>query len=319
MTRAQLRRRGLSAPRRGVRVAKATTNDPLADLRAYAARIPAGAAFCGESAARIYGLPHPDSPKPRPTSQTPATPAQPAPPPAVDESPQPIYVAAARGRSKPRGVGIVGRRLSKPMFQVRTFRRLPVLQPVETFLSCCGSLTVEDAVVMLDALLTNKSHYPGLRLNQRPAATMKTLEARLQEVGSIPGIGIARQALALARRRVASPMETRLRLLLVRSGLPEPEVNGIVKSPAGDWSAEIDLLYREAMIAVEYEGDVHRTDEKTFRRDLERERRLRALGYEYVRVTVTAMGEDGTLIADLRALLARRTNPPAASVAPSTH
>ncbi len=205
---------------------------------------------------------------------------------------------------------------TKSQFQVRTFRRLPVLRPVETFLSCCRNLTVEDAVVMLDALLTNKSHYPGLRLHQRPATTMTSLEARLQEVGPIPGIGTARDALALARRRVASPMETRLRLLLVRSGLPEPEVNGIVQSPEGDWSAEVDLLYREAKIAIEYEGAVHRTDDKTFRRDLERERRLRALGYEYVRVTVTAMGEDGSLIADLRALLARRSNPRAASAMP---
>lgn len=268
--------------------------DPLADLRAYAARIPTGAAFCGETAARIYGLPLPmkrealESNKPEDGQA---------------DKHVPIHVAAALGRSKPRGKGITGYRLSEALFKTRTFARLPVLQPIETFITCCRHLSVDEAVVMLDALLTNKEIYPGMKLRYRPVTTIDKVEARLAEVGPVQGIRVARDALVLARVRVASPMETKLRLLLVRGGLPEPEVNGIVYTDTGERIAEVDLLYRDAKIAIEYEGDGHRTNKKIFRNDLVRERRLRQAGYAYIRVTIEEMGETSTLVADLRTRL----------------
>lgn len=96
-------------------------------------------------------------------------------------------------------------------------------------------------------------------------------------------------------------------LLLVDAGLPEPEINVPVLDDDGNLVAEVDLLYRDARLIIEYEGDGHRANAKTFRKDLERERRLRAGGFEYVRVTVEAMRNGGrALVADLRRQLADR-------------
>ncbi len=49
-------------------------------------------------------------------------------------------------------------------------------------------------------------------------------------------------------------METRLRLLLVLAGLPEPTVNVIVRGPDGEWLRRFDLCYPIFRLVVEYDG-----------------------------------------------------------------
>lgn len=54
-------------------------------------------------------------------------------------------------------------------------------------------------------------------------------------------------------------METRTRLLLVFAGLPCPETNVPVFDDHGQWIGRPDLAYRRLRLAIQYEGDVHRT------------------------------------------------------------
>lgn len=65
-----------------------------------------------------------------------------------------------------------------------------------------------------------------------------------------------RQSLALTRVGSRSPMETRSRLLVVRAGLPEPELNVAVHGPSG-WLLEADLLWRRQRVVAEYQGEHH--------------------------------------------------------------
>jgi very-short-patch-repair endonuclease len=308
----QLRSRRFSAPRYGVRVLPGPSTDRLRDLREYAARMPEGAAFCGATAARIYGLPHPELKAKPATDQQPEQHYD-----STEESadtelvkpaaPQPLHVAIPAGRSQPIARDVRGHRIDASLLPATTFEGLPVLSPLATFVACCRELSLTDAVVMLDALLTDKAHYPGLQLLDRPVTTRYEVERMLEDLGPLRGIRVARAAAERARPRVASPMETRLRLLLVDGGLPEPEVNVELRGRAGERLAEVDLLYREERLVIEYEGDGHRTSSTTFRNDLERERRLRANEYEYVRVTVEAMRDAGLeLVADIRRQLDRR-------------
>jgi hypothetical protein len=81
-------------------------------------------------------------------------------------------------------------------------------------------------------------------------------------------------------------METRVRLLLVRAGLPCPEVNRDVFDLAGSWLAPPDLSYPALKIAIEYDGDHHRTDRKQWRRDRARDANLREAGW--IVITLTA-------------------------------
>jgi hypothetical protein len=76
----------------------------------------------------------------------------------------------------------------------------------------------------------------------------------------------------LARKGVDSPQETRLRLLLVLAGLPEPRVNLVVRGGDGSWRRGYDLAYQDLRLIIEYDGRQHAEDSRqwlsdTFRRE----------------------------------------------------
>jgi hypothetical protein len=72
-----------------------------------------------------------------------------------------------------------------------------------------------------------------------------------------PGLAQLRNVLALADPGAGSPMESRLRLVLVSGGLPRPVTQFEVRS-GGVFIARLDLAYPERRLGVEYEGDHHR-------------------------------------------------------------
>ncbi|HET7690695.1 MAG TPA: DUF559 domain-containing protein [Nocardioidaceae bacterium] len=69
-------------------------------------------------------------------------------------------------------------------------------------------------------------------------------------------------------------METRLRLLLVLAGLPEPEVNREIVDRHGVAVMRLDLSYPDVRVAVEYDGRQHAEDERQWNRDLGRREEL---------------------------------------------
>ena len=80
----------------------------------------------------------------------------------------------------------------------------------------------------------------------------------------------ARRAATYVRDRVDSPMETRLRMLLVLAGLPEPEVNMTIRDEGGTILMRVDLCYPRARLAIEYDGRHHVELEEQWDRDVER-------------------------------------------------
>ena len=83
----------------------------------------------------------------------------------------------------------------------------------------------------------------------------------------------------MLRVGVDSPQESRLRLKIVDAGLPEPAVTQPVFDEHGRYVSTPDLQYKEYKIAMEYEGDHHRSDPVQWGKDIERDDRLRALGW----------------------------------------
>ncbi len=53
----------------------------------------------------------------------------------------------------------------------------------------------------------------------------------------------------------------------------------------GGWIGRPDLAYQDVKVALQYEGDVHRTNAKRWRADIARDEVLREHGWEVVRVT----------------------------------
>lgn len=142
---------------------------------------------------------------------------------------------------------------------------------------------------------------------------LATIDEVRRELAATTGRGChtSRRAAQLVRERVRSPQETKLRLVLVLSGLPEPECNVDL---GGEWFflACVDLYLRRWGVVVEYEGDQHRTDDKQFQRDIGRYEELAAAGYLVVRITKVDMRDPRRVAERIhRALVSRGYEGPA--------
>jgi hypothetical protein len=126
--------------------------------------------------------------------------------------------------------------------------------------------------------------------------------ARLDALASVTGV-TAGQVLTLAERyrgargvrrlKVAlssmnagaqSPKETWLRLLLIDAGLPAPQTQILVHN--GDFYplAYLDLGWEDFLVAVEYDGDHHRSQRRQYVKDISRLAMLERRGWIVVRV-----------------------------------
>ncbi len=125
--------------------------------------------------------------------------------------------------------------------QLVTIEGMRVTSPAQTFADLAATLGLVDAVVLGDHLV------------RRRLVTLDHLRAFCAERGS----AAARRAVAFVRNGVDSPMETRVRLLLVLAGLPEPEVNPEIRDDDGFVLRRYDLYYRVSRTIVEYDGRQH--------------------------------------------------------------
>lgn len=133
---------------------------------------------------------------------------------------------------------------------------IDVSVPGQLFVELASLLSLVDLVVAGDHLVRHR----GVTPEELLAAARSS---------RLPNARFALRAAGYVRRRVKSPMETRLRMLLVLAGLPEPEVNVLVGSEGGP-KREHDLVYRAARLGLEYDGRQHADDPVQWRTDIQR-------------------------------------------------
>ncbi len=141
---------------------------------------------------------------------------------------------------------------------------LPVTTTVRTAIDLARRPGLTEAVVAVDALLN---------------ATGLTLPEVGHYAARRPGWPGSRQldrVLTLAMPGGESPMETRLRLILVLGGLPTPVTQLEIEN------MRLDLAYPYAKVGVEYDG-AHHHERGQFQRDLARLNRLKLLGWTILR------------------------------------
>ncbi|CAN5591356.1 hypothetical protein BH09ACT4_BH09ACT4_01700 [soil metagenome] len=80
-----------------------------------------------------------------------------------------------------------------------------------------------------------------------------------------------------------SPQETYLRLDLIDAGFPAPQTQIPVARPDGRWYY-LDMGWPDLMLAVEYDGEQHRTDRPNYFADVVRLEYLAAVGWIVIRV-----------------------------------
>jgi hypothetical protein len=101
--------------------------------------------------------------------------------------------------------------------------------------------------------------------------------------------GAATYAAGFVRAGVDSPMESRLRMLIVLAGLPEPEVNHVERFADGTWRRRYDLWYPEVLLVVEYDGRQHAEDTGQWETDLDRREELDDEGIRILVVTAAGI------------------------------
>lgn len=93
-----------------------------------------------------------------------------------------------------------------------------------------------------------------------------------------------------------SPMETRLRWLLIQGGLPRPQVQTELRNEEGRFLGRADLYYPTARLAVEYDGGNHRD---RLVEDNRRQNRLLSAGFKLLRFTASDVHQRGDMIKSL--------------------
>ena len=100
-----------------------------------------------------------------------------------------------------------------------------------------------------------------------------------------------------------SPMETRLRWLLLQAALPRPEVQVDLHDASGRFVGRADLYYREPRLVIEYDGSNHRD---RLIEDNRRQNLILNAGFELLRFTAAdVMQRPDTVVALVQQVLLR--------------
>lgn len=214
----RLRHSHLAAPTRGLRVAGSLEGMPER-CAAYLLVLPRGrVVFSHATAAELLGLPVP-----------------------ADDR---LHITVPKGvQVRRKGVVVHHGAIEGK----RNLNGIPITSALRTWGDLSASLSVDDLVVLGDAIL---NHAPGLERGLRQLAACRSGQR---------GVRAARAAALLIRPGVLSPQESLWRLRFHRVGFPEPELNITVRDRSGRWLGVGDFVWREERLVVEYDGDYHFT------------------------------------------------------------
>lgn len=117
------------------------------------------------------------------------------------------------------------------------------------------------------------------------------------------GVRECQAALSLMDGGAQSPKESWLRLVLIDAGFPRPTTQ--LQVTDGSRVAYLDMGWERPMVALEYDGDQHRSDRRQYVRDIRRAEMVDRLGWHVIKV----INEDrpNVVVERVRSALARRS------------
>ncbi|HEY3194180.1 MAG TPA: DUF559 domain-containing protein [Candidatus Dormibacteraeota bacterium] len=219
---------------------------PLLKLEAASRRLPAEGAFSGFSAAWLHGL---------------------------DVDPcDPVEVIIPKGFGVSARSGMVVRRSALTKREVLRVQGLRATSVLRTLLDICARVTLTEGVVIADMALHAR------------LTTSRELASSLATYTGTPGVSALRSVALHVEPSAESPMETRLRMLLVLAGLPRPEAQVPIRDRWGRIIGRPDLYYQDARLGLEYDGGTHRD---SLAEDNRRQNRLLEAGVRLLRFTAS--------------------------------
>jgi Protein of unknown function (DUF559) len=156
--------------------------------------------------------------------------------------------------------------------EITVVNGVPVTTPARTVLDLGCWYPTMSGVAAIDSLA---------RATEFKAADVELLAQRYP---GRRGIARARLAITLFDAGAQSPKETWLRLVLVDAGLPRPQTQIPVRDEFGTVIAYLDLGWEHLRVAVEYDGEQHRSDRSQYNWDIRRLEILHRLGWIVIRV-----------------------------------
>jgi very-short-patch-repair endonuclease len=165
-----------------------------------------------------------------------------------------------------------------------------------------------DEFIEMDGMRITTAPRTGFDIARR--GRLDTAIANLDALGNATGLS-APQILSVARKHrgsrglrqfekvldlydagAASPKETWLRLLAIRAGYPRPRTQIPVLSADRRRRYYLDMGWEHLMLALEYDGEQHRTDPIQYAYDIQRSEDLEELGWTQLRVVKTNTAAD---------------------------
>ncbi len=206
----------------------------------------------------------------------------------VDKT-QPVELLHGNRHRLP-GIRTYGDRLEED--EIAVHGGIPVTCPARTALDLGCWYPIAAAVAAIDDLA------------RATDITASDVEVLVQRYPGRRGIAGARQAIGLFDAGAQSPKESWLRVVLIRAGLPRPQTQIAVEDECGEVFAYLDMGWDDVKVAVEYDGEQHRTDRWQYTRDVRRLEMVERLGWIVIRVVVGDRPTD--IVRRVRAALARR-------------
>ena len=207
----------------------------------------------------------------------------------------PIEIVLGQKRRAGEGLLVTRERLDPA--DVVGVRGVRVTSPRRTAFDLARRGSLVERVVAVDSLANAYAFVPDELLD---------IAARHRRARGNAGL---REALRYTDRRAGSPMETRLRLVIVRGGLPAPQAQWVVQDEQARTAVWLDLAYPEHRIGVEYDGAVH-TGRGAVLRDIARHTALLDQGWRVYRYTkVDVLHRPDRIVAQLSRALAGTKGP----------
>lgn len=153
---------------------------------------------------------------------------------------------------------------------------------------------LETLVVLGDSIITAVAGNPSLAKGRDASAVYRDFVNFADPLPSRRGAAACAKASRLVLPGSGSPKESSCCLMLRRYGLPCPERGYVIPRMTfrSGVPMTLDLAWPEARVAVEYDGDQHRTDKRQWRRDQEKRDRARARGWLIFVATSMTLDDD---------------------------
>ncbi|MEO8220754.1 MAG: DUF559 domain-containing protein [Specibacter sp.] len=199
--------------------------------------------------------------------------------PAKFQRPGPVDLAKVDGGCGPRRNRIAGHKLTLGPGDLVVMGGVPVTSGQRTLLDIAELIDLDSLVVIADQIVC--AHDGRCVRFKLPMMELDALKTYIIQHTGARGLRKLLRAMELVRVGADSAPETQLRLIIVRSPLPDFEPNRVLTNANGKPLVQPDLSCEEFRTCIEYEGKHHFTPEQQAK-DHDRDYLTKSLGWNQV-------------------------------------